>query len=220
MDPNYGATATLVGEMLLANGVHVPKDVATALLYGIQTDTADLARNSSPADERVYSALHPLADKKLLGRIQRARVPQEYFRALERGLRNAIVHDRAVSTHMGTVAHPDIVAEMADLLFRLEGATWSIVTAAHARVLYLSIRCVETEGNDAGEVARLVVGPKGSGGGHDALAAGQIPIPAGEDPATVHDAALERFLTAIRAKKSIRRPLTLPPPVAAGAGKA
>ncbi len=211
LEPGYGATSTIVGEMLLANGIAVPKDIATALAYGIQTDTQDLARNVSPADEYVYSTLHAVADKRILGRIQRARVPQEYFRALERGLRRAIVHDRAVTTHLGPVAHPDLVAEVADLLFRLEGMTWSFVTGAHARVLYASLRCIEAEGNDAGAVARLVAGPRGSGGGHEALAAAQIPIGAHDDAARAHEEALARFLEAIRAKKSIRRPLTLPP---------
>ena len=37
----------------------------TALVYGIQTDTADLARNVSPADERVFAQLYAMADKKI-----------------------------------------------------------------------------------------------------------------------------------------------------------
>ena len=210
-DPSYGATSTLVGEMLLANGIAVPQRVATALCYGIQTDTADLARNVSPADERVFAALYALADKRLLGKIQRARVPQEYFVALERGLRRARLYDVAVTTHLGAIEHPDLVAEVADLLFRLEGIQWSFVTGSHARVLYASLRALEADGVDAGEVARVVAWPKCSGGGHESLSAAQIPISAGEDPDAAHAAALERFLVAVRAKKSLERPLTFPP---------
>ena len=217
-DSGYGATSTLVGEMLLANGLAIPERMATALCYGIQTDTADLARNVSPADEHVFAILYALADKKLLGRIQRARVPQEYFVALERGLRRARLYDIAVTTHLGVIEHPDLVAEVADLLFRLEGTHWSFVTGAHARVLYASLRALEADGVDAGEVALLVAGPKGSGGGHESMAAAQIPIPAGEEPDAVHAAALERFLVAVRAKKSLGRPLTLPPDEAGTAG--
>src|SRR5205085_1001843 len=158
-------TSTLVGEMFLANGIAIPKGVATALCYGIQTDTLDLARNASPVDERVFASLYALADKRLLGRIQRARVPQSWFAALERGLRGARVRDVVAATHLGTVEHPDFVAEMADLLFRLEGVQWSFVTGAHGRVLYASLRAVESQGVDAGAVARAVAGERGSGGG-------------------------------------------------------
>jgi len=209
-DEHYGATSTLVGEMLIANGIVIPQRVATALVYGIQTDTADLARNVNPVDERVFATLYPLADLKLLGRIQRARVPESYFRALEAGLSRAEVHEVAVSTQLGEVDHPDLVAEVADLLFRLEGMDWSLVTGAHARVLYVSLRCIEREGLDAGAVARSLahLAPKGSGGGHESLAAAQIPIPPGDTPEKLHAAVLERFFAITRPRRHSRRQLT------------
>jgi nanoRNase/pAp phosphatase (c-di-AMP/oligoRNAs hydrolase) len=211
VDPSYGATSTMVGELLLANGLAIPERVATALVYGIQTDTQDLARGVSPADERVFADLYPLADKKLLGRIQRARVPQSYFVSMERGLRHAQVHGNAVTTHLGEIEHPDLVAEVADLLFRLEGMTWSFVTGIHARVLYGSLRAIESEGVDAGDVARQIAEPGGSGGGHEALAAVQIPVEA-EHAETAHEEVLERFLAAAAVKRTLTRPLTVPPP--------
>ena len=213
-DAGYGATSTLVGEMLLANGIAIPERVATALVYGIQTDTADLARNVSAHDEQVFAALYPLADHKLLGRIQRARVPESYFRALELGLRRAEVHDAAVSTHLGEIEHPDLVAEVADLLFRLEGISWSFVTGSHAKVLYASFRCVEKEGLDAGVAARFVAQavPKGSGGGHESLAGAQMPLLPGQTGEAAHASALERFFAVTRPKRSSTRSLT-PTPV-------
>jgi nanoRNase/pAp phosphatase (c-di-AMP/oligoRNAs hydrolase) len=213
-DVEYGATSTLVGEMLLGNGIAIPERVATALVYGIQTDTADLARNVSSHDEEVFAALYPLADHKLLGRIQRARVPESYFRAIEFGLREAQVHDAAVSTFLGEIEHPDLVAEVADLLFRLEGMSWSFVTGTHARVLYASLRCIEKEGLDAGAVANFVAQgtPKGSGGGHETLAAAQLPLAVGQTGEAAHASALERFFTATRPKRSSRRALA-PNPV-------
>ena len=214
-DENYGATSTLVGEMLLANGIAIPQRVATALVYGIQTDTADLARNVSTHDEHVFAALYPLADHKLLGRIQRARVPESYFRAIELGLRRAEVHDVAVSTHLGEIEHPDLVAEVADLLFRLEGMSWSVVTGSHAKVLYVSLRSIEKDGLDAGAVARFVAQgtPKGSGGGHETLAAAQLPLPAGQTASAAHEAVMERFFAATQPKRTSRRPLTPEPSV-------
>lgn len=215
VDASYGATSSLVGEMFLANGLSIPDRVATALVYGIQTDTQDLARNVSPADEDVFAKLYPLADLRLIGRIQRARVPQSYFRIMERGLRHAHVHGNAVTTHLGEIEHSDLVAEVADLLFRLEGMTWSFVTGVHARVLYASLRAVEQEGIDAGAVARAVAGTRGSGGGHEALAAAQIPLAPGEDPDAAQEAALARFLEAARVKKTLTKALTVPPDVPA-----
>jgi nanoRNase/pAp phosphatase (c-di-AMP/oligoRNAs hydrolase) len=212
VDVTYGATSTLVGEMLLANGIPIPVRVATALAYGIETDTQGLARNVGPVDERVFAALYAMADKRLLARIQRARVPQEYFQALEHGLARAQIHGDAISTYLGEIEHPDIVAEVADLLFRLEGMRWAIVTGIHGHVLYASLRALDVEGNDAGAVARQVAEPKGSGGGHEALAAAQIPVPPDRTSAEAHADVLARFLAAVGGKRPVTRQLTTTPP--------
>jgi nanoRNase/pAp phosphatase (c-di-AMP/oligoRNAs hydrolase) len=212
VDTSYGATSTLVGEMLLVNGIPIPVRVATALAYGIETDTQGLARNVGPVDERVFAALYAMADKRLLARIQRARVPQAYFQALEHGLARAEVHGDAVSTYLGEIEHPDIVAEVADLLFRLEGMRWAIVTGVHGHVLYASLRALDMEGNDAGAVARKVAESRGSGGGHEALAAAQIPVPAGRTSAEAHAEVLARFLAVVGGKRPATRPLTTTPP--------
>jgi nanoRNase/pAp phosphatase (c-di-AMP/oligoRNAs hydrolase) len=127
LDTTFGSASTMVGWLLLDNGIRPDARVATALTYGIKTDTLDLARAVGPTDERVYRELYALADKRLLGRIQRARLSQEYFQVLERGLRRAQVTDFVVTTHLGSVDHPDAVAEIADILFRLEGMKWAMV---------------------------------------------------------------------------------------------
>ena len=63
---------------------------------------------------------------------------------------------------------------------------------------------------NAGKVAQKI--SDGFGGGHDTFAAAQIPLPAdGTDPADFYAILRERFLKVIRAKKSLSRPLTVPP---------
>jgi hypothetical protein len=101
---------------------------------------------------------------------------------------------------------------MADILFRLEGMKWAMA-AGHDRddgILYVSIRALHAEGVDAGSVAREI--SDGNGGGHETFAAAQIPMdPDGPSPEDVYDTVRERFLQAIRAKKTLTRPLTVPP---------
>ena len=43
MRPEYGATATLAAEYLLASGLRVTANEATALVYAIRTETLDFA---------------------------------------------------------------------------------------------------------------------------------------------------------------------------------
>jgi nanoRNase/pAp phosphatase (c-di-AMP/oligoRNAs hydrolase) len=211
LDPDFGATSTMVGWLLLENGIPVPERVATALVYGIKTDTQDLSRAQGPYDERVYHELHARSDKRILGRIERVRLPQEYFVQLEKGLRRSMVTDFAVTTWLGEVSHSDIVAEVADLLIRLEAMRWSLVGGVSDGTLYLSLRAIAMEGADAGAVAREISG--GNGGGHETFAAAQVPLtPAAlADPDAFFEEVRDRFLQAVRAKRTLTRPLTVPP---------
>ena len=175
LDINFGSTSTMVGWLLTENRIPVNSRVATALVYGIKTDAQDLARSESPYDEMVYQQMYELADKQILRRIQRARLRQDYFQVLERGLRRARITDFTVSTFLGEVDHSDAVAEIADTLFRLEGMKWAMVGGWKGPMLYLSLRAVRAKNVDAGIVAHEI--SNGSGGGHDTFAAAQIPVP-------------------------------------------
>ena len=129
---------------------------------------------------------------------------------LERGLRRAQVTDFALTTYLGEINHSDMVAEVADLLFRLEGIMWVRVAGHSGPLLYCSIRALQGKDIRAGEVARLI--SDGHGGGHDTFAAAQLPLPSLDaDPDSAYEDLRERFLKEVRAKKSLTRPLTVPP---------
>lgn len=209
MDTGFGSTSTMVGWLMVENHIPPSQRVATALVYGIKTDTLDLVRSENPTDDRVYREMYERSDRSILRRIQRSRLPQGYFQLLERGLRRARVTDFAVTTYLGEVDHSDAVAEMADLLFRLEGMRWAMVGGSKGPMMYLSIRAVRAEGVDAGRVARVI--SDGNGGGHETFAAAQIPRPAdGTEPEEFYEKVWQRFVKTIRAKKSLTRPLTVP----------
>jgi len=209
-DPEFGSTSTMVGALFVDNGIPMDRRVATALTYGIRTDTMDLSRGTSPLDERIFREVYGAADKQALSRIERARVPQDYFVILERGLRRAQVSDFALTTYLGRINHSDMVAEVADLLFRLEGIKWVMVAGHNGPLLYCSIRALQGKDVKAGEVARTI--SDGHGGGHDTFAAAQLPLPIVDaDPDAEYVALRERFLKEVRAKKSLTRPLTVPP---------
>ncbi len=209
-DPEFGSTSTMVGALFVENGIPMDWRIATALTYGIRTDTMDLSRGTTPLDENIFREVYGHSDKQVLSRIERARVPQAYFITLERALRRAQVTDFALTTYLGEIGHSDAVAEIADLLFRLEGIKWVMVSGHNGPTLYCSIRAVQSPDVKAGKVAREISG--GFGGGHDTFAAAQIPLPEHDaDPDAAYEDLRERFLKEVRAKKTLTRPLTLPP---------
>lgn len=211
VDPSFGSTSTMVGALFVDNGIPYDARIATALTYGIRTDTLDLSRSSSPHDDRIFREMFGQADKRALAKIERARVPQEYFVVLERGLRRAQVSDFAVTTWLGDVDHSDSVAEIADLLFRLDGIRFAMVAGWAGDRLCASLRSMATKDIRAGDVAHDISG--GFGGGHDTFAALQMPMDADVDHDEAYQELRDRFLKAVRAKKSLTRSLAVPPDI-------
>lgn len=177
-----GATATIVAEYLLASGLEITSQVATALCYGISSETQHLGRGATPKDAQVYSALFASANKKILSQIENPKLPRDYFKTLSRGLHRAEIYKHAIVSNLGEISVPDFVPIVADLLLKCERVSWSLVIGRYKDKILLSARTTRPQG-DAGRFLRQVVGNLGTAGGHDMMAGGQVPCESTDDAA-------------------------------------
>jgi nanoRNase/pAp phosphatase (c-di-AMP/oligoRNAs hydrolase) len=198
--PEYGACCSIVVEYLRAAGLEPERPLATALFYGIQSETADLGREVSPADISASLYLYPRTDPEAYARIRHPRLPTSYFRSVHQALEEAHCYGRVIVASAGRLTHPDMVAELADLLVRARGVDWSIALGTYGSSLLISVRSAERVAH-AGELVRGVVGDRGSAGGHGMLAGGQVDIQGlSEDEADELTASIVRdFLEALGA---------------------
>jgi nanoRNase/pAp phosphatase (c-di-AMP/oligoRNAs hydrolase) len=203
----YGASATIAAEYLLAAGASLTHSLATALVYAIRSETQDFAREAAGPDRAVYDAVFPRVNKRLLGKIQNAPLSPTYFRSLHDALENLHTVDTLILTHLGDVAQPDIVPEIADLLLRMEGKTWSLCTGRYEGRIYLSIRTTNPRAN-AGQLMRRLVGRRGKGGGHSMLAGGWIEPKTGT-PEAAQTRLGERLARMLRKKVERLGPMEL-----------
>ena len=194
----YGATATILAEYLVEAGITPDMPLATALLYGIRSDTQELGREGSRADIRAMGILFPLANKRMLGEIQRGSVERGYFAMLGEALKNARVYGKCIITGLGDTENPDMIGEVADLLERDEEVWWAMCSGFFGDKLLVSIRTSE-EGKRADEVMRRIVARRGTGGGHQTYAGGQIPLRTGtlEERVNLEKLIEQRFLKAV-----------------------
>ena len=205
LDHSIGATTTLLGEALEAAGIVPSRALATAMVYGIGSETQNLGRETVPRDAAVYMALLPRADTKALWRIANPRQPASYFRTVVRGLRDAFVVDHIIGVHLGELPHPDGVARMADMLLTHEGMRWALVTGRYQDLLHVSLRAMDARAN-AGKLMKRILADELRGGGHRMIAGGSLWLgaDAGEETwAETEDGILDAFLRA--------RGLTRPP---------
>jgi nanoRNase/pAp phosphatase (c-di-AMP/oligoRNAs hydrolase) len=171
---DIGATVTMLYQYLDAARLQPDPLLATAMFYGIKTDTRGLSRGSSSADEVAFVRLLHRLDQRELSKVELASLGREYFRSLSRGLHAAGVHGQAVISRLGNMVQPDFAAEMADILIRLQGVHAALCLGQHDGTLHVSLRT--DMGQDAGMIIQKVVLPPGKAGGHGTMAGGQIPL--------------------------------------------
>ncbi len=171
----YGATSTLLTEYLAAGSVSIEPPLATALVYGILSDTQNLSRQTTRRDVEAYLTLYPLANRHMLAEIQRHPLPAAWFALLVRGIFSAQRFGPRVVASLGQTENPDMIAELADLLLRVENTAWALSMGIYGNRLLLSLRAIDPDA-PAGRVIRHIIGKYGTGGGHECFAGGQIPL--------------------------------------------
>ncbi len=152
--PRYAACATLVTEYLRAwDERRIRRDLATALLYGIKTDSDNLTRGVTPADVRAYAFLQQRAELDIIHRIERPMYSQALLHVFGRALAAVAVDNALAATFAGTIAEKDshIIAELADFCLSLEGVCWAVAGAVVNEEVVLSIRHLAGHGVEEGK---------------------------------------------------------------------
>jgi nanoRNase/pAp phosphatase (c-di-AMP/oligoRNAs hydrolase) len=173
--PGYGATSTIFTEYLRAIGMEPSQRLATALLYGIKTDTLFLERGSILADLSAFTFLYPFANKAMITRIERPALPREDLEALGRALTRLQLDNGVAVIHMGEINREDVIPQMAEFCLNIEGVEWGIVSGLVKDRVVISVRNVGYV-KSAGDIMKKLYDDIGSAGGHRAMAKAVIPL--------------------------------------------
>jgi nanoRNase/pAp phosphatase (c-di-AMP/oligoRNAs hydrolase) len=187
----YGVTATILYEYLITQDIYIGTKVATALFYAIKSETQDLGREANRPDREAYLRLFPLTNKDLLFEITHPKLPIEHFQTIHKALENTTIYESLLVVNLSAIVIPEIVAEIADFLIRLEGIGTVLSIGHYNNEVILSIRTTRHDLN-AGEVIKELVAGRGSAGGHGMTAGGKLDNVPFND-ATLHE--VEDFLT-------------------------
>jgi nanoRNase/pAp phosphatase (c-di-AMP/oligoRNAs hydrolase) len=203
-----GSSSTILTQYLQAAGVALEGHLATALFYGIQSETQDLGREATEDDIRASLALYPNADRELISRIRYPDLPRAYFQSLHRSLERARTRGPVVVSHVGKLDYPDLVAELADFYLRYEGAYWSFCIGRWEDDILISVR-TSLKDAAAGQLLRRVVGNDGSAGGHGMMAGARVPVGhlSAEDVRLKSEELVNRFLKELKVEDARGGPL-------------
>jgi len=175
MRTDIGAAVTLLFQHLQVASIKLEPSLATAMYYGLVVDTLNLSRGASLTDEAVFIELLAQLDRHELIRVEQASRSRDYFRAFAYGLQTARLYRTVVISQLGVLYRPDMTADVADLLIRVEGVKAVLCLGLYGDVLHFALR-TEPFGLEASSLVQQIVFAPGRAGGHGSIAGGQIPL--------------------------------------------
>jgi len=172
--PHIGATSTILAEYLQLAKIQPSQPLATALCYGIKTDTDAFTRNMQKEDALAFAWLFPQADFYLFKSIDQVEMSArelEYFRIALDLLK---IKRKTAFIHIGATPNPDILVMIADFLIKVREIEMAIVSGFEADRLVVIFRNRNPR-IDIGKLAKKAFEPPGIAGGHKYSARAEIP---------------------------------------------
>ncbi|MBI4431211.1 MAG: DHH family phosphoesterase [Candidatus Omnitrophica bacterium] len=176
LNTECGATCVILARAILIQCKDFPPRVATALAYGILSDTLYFYRADRPDVIRTYLDLIHFCDFKALAYIQNpSSRPKSFFTSLGQGIQNAKARRGLVISHLGFVENPDLVSQVADFLLSYRNANNCVCTGRFRGKLYVSLR-MSNPNAEAGEILRDAFANRDEAGGRGPIAGGSLRV--------------------------------------------
>jgi nanoRNase/pAp phosphatase (c-di-AMP/oligoRNAs hydrolase) len=175
IDTHLGVLATMLIEWLRDLDMDIPADIATGLVYAINSETQFLKREVNKRDIDAYLHVYMRSNLRKLAHIVMPPLPRSYFISVSNALQKAKTYRNLILVHLGDSSSAEIIPEMADFLVRHERISWSLCTGRFKGRLIISLRSRNTKAR-AGQMVRDLVNNAKTVGGHDTYAGGFVDI--------------------------------------------
>jgi nanoRNase/pAp phosphatase (c-di-AMP/oligoRNAs hydrolase) len=171
---NIGATATIMTKYIRQLNLTPDISLATALLYGIRTDTKEFTRNTYPDDMNAASYLSPLVDKNIMSQLEHPPMGMETLDIIGRAINNKEIRGAYLTSFVEFISDRDALPQAAEMMLHLEGVYTVLVFGIIDDKIQLSARSRDSRVN-LGRILQNAFGKLNSGG-HATMAAGAIKL--------------------------------------------
>jgi nanoRNase/pAp phosphatase (c-di-AMP/oligoRNAs hydrolase) len=180
IDEDLGSISTLFTLYLEAAGVEVSHRLATALHYGIKSDTLFFNRGVSEKDLEAFVTLYPKVNGPQLRKIERPELPVGYIDSLRRSLKTFKIRSTLGVIVLPDIATEDWIPQAADFVSQIHGVRLAAAAGVVDDMVVISGRNWENDLH-CGEIFKENFDKLGSAGGHRSMAKAVIPISAWKD---------------------------------------
>ncbi len=169
---DVGACSSIIAEYFFENDISMNKNVATALLYGIKVDTANLTRGVSDLDLDMFYRIYNMADHSMIRALDNSVMSQEDLSAYRSAISSIETSDRISFACVGYNCQEYMIASVSDFIMMLDTTDTTVVYSLKDTGIKLSIRTMAS--CNVGKIANDALEGIGSGGGHENMAGGFV----------------------------------------------
>lgn len=166
-----GSCSSIIADYYRENGIEMPEKIATALLYGLKTDTMDFTRGITPFDIEIFSYLFNLANNSLIRRLQTSTFRYDELDAFIASMVSMKIENGVAYSYIDFECTDSFVATVSDFILSLDAVFFSVVYSSRGSGIKFSVRS-EIEKLDAGMITSNALSTVGNGGGHNCMAGG------------------------------------------------
>lgn len=173
--PHYGSTSTIIAEYYKKLNITPDRFTATALYYGIKTDTFGAGRSIIQEDIDMISFILPRASLPKINRIENPELPRYYYKTIKKAVEQSVIIDDLIFCNLDEVRNTELISEISDYFLKMRDVKSTFIIGRIDKTAYFSIRH-QTNKKAVGKIALSIVKGIGYGGGHMKSAGGQIPL--------------------------------------------
>lgn len=170
---NYGACSTIIYTYYKGLGKNINSNVATALITGLNMDTAQLTRRVSEEDLNAFYYLYKKANIPLVNSILRNYIKIKDLNSYKFMLNNIKIDSAVAFCYFEEGCDQNLLGILGDFVLSLEEIDFVILCAKNNEVINFSIRNEKSELSAANIIKDALKGI-GYGGGHSDMAGGLI----------------------------------------------
>lgn len=171
--PEAGACSSIIAEYFVENEIDIPRNVATALLYGIFMDSDDLSRGVSELDINMFYHLYRLSDISLITQLKGNQISQSDLLDYAKAFQTVEVYDEIGFLYLDN-CNDSLLGAAGDIVLSIAGVNIVVAYSPRPEGIKFSLRSID-EKISAEELVKHILKGKGFGGGHKSMAGGFLP---------------------------------------------
>lgn len=171
--PEIGACSSIIHSYFQESNIEIPRNIATALLTGLQVDTALMTRGVSQQDLTAYADLYTKADIVFVNSNLRNSIQEKDLSFYQKALEQIKIQESFAFCYFEEGCNQNLLGIIGDFFLALQEVDFVFLCARNSHQVNCSARSEKVYWN-AGRVVQEILFGIGFGGGHADMAGGII----------------------------------------------